>query len=198
MVLVEVDIPEVVRRAREPTSSFDCSRPTVDIPAYLAAEGTGFTFDDVERQIASPDVAAAIAVHPQRSVVSEAVYLDALNVLRPQLQALYASYFADNGVAAMVFPTTLLPARPVGQDQTVELNGRQVSTGVYGQNTAMGAVAGIPGLTLPAGLTRSGLPVGMELDGPMGSDRVLLGIGLALERSAFRPLRAPKPQPAPA
>ena len=85
----------------------------------------------------------------------------------------------------MLFPTTLLPARPVGQDQTVELNGRQVSIGVYGQNTVMGAAAGIPGLTLPAGLTRSGLPVGMELDGPMGSDRVLLGIGLALERSAF-------------
>ena len=124
------------------------------------------------------------------------MYLNALNVARPQLQALYASYFATNGVAAMVFPTTLMPARPVGQDQTVELNGRQVSTGVYGQNTATGAVAGIPGLTLPAGLTRSGLPVGMELDGPMGSDRVLLGIGLALERSAFRPLRAPKAQPA--
>ena len=66
----------------------------------------------------------------------------------------------------------------------------------YGQNTASGAVAGIPGLTLPAGLTRSGLPVGIELDGPMGSDRVLLGIGMALQRSTFRPLRAPKAQPA--
>jgi mandelamide amidase len=121
------------------------------------------------------------------------VYEHALNVVRPELQALYASYFADNGVAAMVFPTTVLPARPVGQDQTVELNGRQVDTfTTFIRNTDADAVAGIPGLSMPAGRTRSGLPVGMELDGPMGSDRLLLSVGLALEESAFRPLQPPK------
>src|SRR5207247_3785360 len=105
----------------------------------------------------------------------------------------YASYFADNGVAAMVFPTTVLPARPIGQDQTVELNGRQVDTfTTYIRNTDADAVAGIPGLALPAGRTRSGLPVGMELDGPMGSDRLLLSVGLALEASAFPPPPAPR------
>ena len=193
VVLVEVDIPEAA--TGQVTNLFiRLFEAKLDIPAYLAAEGTGFTFDDVERQIASPDVAFSVSLI-RSGGLQEAVYLDALNVARPRLQALYASYFADNGVAAMLFPTTVLPARPIGQDLTVELNGRQVATGVYGQNTGMGAAAGIPGLTLPAGLTRSGLPVGMELDGPMGSDRFLLSIGLALEHSAFRPLRAPKVQP---
>lgn len=36
---------------------------------------------------------------------------------------------------------------------------------------------------------------GYGLDGPMGSDRVRLSIGLALERSAFHPRPARKPQP---
>ena len=133
VVLVEVDIPEAAT-GQATNLLIRLFEPNVDIPAYLAAEGTGFTFDDVERQIASPDVAAAIALI-RSGAIPEAAYLDALNVVRPQLQALYASYFASNGVAAMLFPTTLLPARPVGQDQTVELNGRQVNTGVYGQNT---------------------------------------------------------------
>jgi len=34
---------------------------------------------------------------------------------------------------------------------------------------------------MPAGMSRSGLPVGIELDGPLGSDRRLLAIGLAFE-----------------
>jgi len=37
------------------------------------------------------------------------------------------------------------------------------------------------GLSLPAGLTKSNLPVGLELDGPVGSDRRLLAIGMAIE-----------------
>jgi mandelamide amidase len=36
-------------------------------------------------------------------------------------------------------------------------------------------------LSLPAGLTAAGLPVGIELDGPVGSDARLIGIGLAFE-----------------
>jgi len=192
VVLVEVDVPGVVtldQQAGFPIALFEAN---LDIPAYLAAEGNGITFDDIQRQIASPDVAGAIAA-ARGGAIPQAVYEHALNVVRPELQALYASYFADNGVAAMVFPTTVLPARPIGQDQTVELNGRQVDTfTTYIRNTDADAVAGIPGLALPAGRTRSGLPVGMELDGPMGSDRLLLSVGLALEASAFRPLRAPK------
>jgi len=192
VVLVEADIPAAAtldQQAGFPIALFEAN---LDIPAYLAAEGNGITFDDIQRQIASPDVAGAIAA-ARSGAIPPAVYQEALNVVRPALQALYASYFTDNGVAAMLFPTTVLPARPIGQDQTVELNGRQVDTfTTYIRNTDPDAVAGIPGLSMPAGLTESGLPVGMELDGPMGSDRLLLSIGLALERSAFRPLRAPK------
>jgi mandelamide amidase len=51
----------------------------------------------------------------------------------------------------------------------------------YIRHTDPGSNAGIPGLQVPVGLTRDGLPVGLELDGPAGSDRALLAIGLAVE-----------------
>ncbi|PYM84429.1 MAG: indoleacetamide hydrolase [Candidatus Rokuibacteriota bacterium] len=192
VVLVEVDVPGITTLDQQAGFPIALYEANIDIPAYLAAEGNGITFDDIQRQIASPDVAGAIAA-ARGGAIPQPVYEHALNVVRPELQALYASYFADNGVTAMVFPTTVLPARPIGQDQTVELNGRQVDTfTTFIRNTDADAVAGIPGLSMPAGRTRSGLPVGMELDGPMGSDRLLLSIGLALEESAFRPLQAPK------
>ena len=58
------------------------------------------------------------------------------------------------------------------------------------RNTDPGSNAGIPGLSLPAGLTAGGLPVGLELDGPLGSDTRLLGIALAFE-ALLGPVRPP-------
>ena len=91
----------------------------------------------------------------------------------------------------MVFPTTVLPARPIGQDAEIELNGKKLSTFLtYVRNSRPVTAAGIPGLSLPVGLTSAGLPVGLEFDGPQGKDRNLLGIGLAVEE-LFGPLPPP-------
>ena len=48
-----------------------------------------------------------------------------------------------------------------------------------------------PRLVLPAGLTRGGLPVGVEFDAPAGADRDLLALGLTLQR-VLGPIPAPK------
>jgi Asp-tRNA(Asn)/Glu-tRNA(Gln) amidotransferase A subunit family amidase len=48
----------------------------------------------------------------------------------------------------------------------------------------------MPGLVLPAGLTTSGLPVGIEFDSLPGNDRMLLELGLALEK-VLGPVPAP-------
>jgi mandelamide amidase len=93
----------------------------------------------------------------------------------------------------MVFPTTPLPAAKIGEDDTVMLNGVPVSTlSTFIRNLAPGSAAGIPGLSLPAGMTRAGLPVGMAIDAPEKSDHQLLAIGLALEIVLPR-LPAPPP-----
>jgi mandelamide amidase len=47
-----------------------------------------------------------------------------------------------------------------------------------------------PGLVLPAGLSANGLPIGIEFDALPGTDRRLLGLGLALER-LLGPIPAP-------
>ena len=50
------------------------------------------------------------------------------------------------------------------------------------RNISPGSTAGLPGLVLPAALSReTRLPISIELDGPAGSDRALLGIGMAVE-----------------
>ena len=64
----------------------------------------------------------------------------------------------------------------------MELNGERVPTfATFIRNTGPSSLAGIPGLALPAGLSAEGLPIGMELDAPAGSDRELLALGAAVE-----------------
>jgi mandelamide amidase len=54
----------------------------------------------------------------------------------------------------------------------------------------------VPGLSLAAGLTADGLPVGLEFDGLAGRDVDLLSLGLAAESELGR-LPPPKARPAP-
>jgi Asp-tRNA(Asn)/Glu-tRNA(Gln) amidotransferase A subunit family amidase len=84
---------------------------------------------------------------------------------------------------ALVLPTTRLPARPIGQDDEVLVNGRPVGTlEAYLRNTDPTAFAGLPSISVPAGRTASGLPVGLSFDGLPGTDPFLLGLAAAFER----------------
>jgi len=79
-------------------------------------------------QVKSPSVKQALASLRGANAVSEASYREALTKHRPALQETYRHYFRERGVAAMVFPTTPLPAAKIGEDDTVMLNGVPVST----------------------------------------------------------------------
>ena len=192
-VLVEVDMPglaELNGKVSFPVALYEAN---VDLTRYLKRYRIALDIKGLAERIASPDVKGLFAsaiVPGAKDAIPEKVYRDAL-AARPVLQRLYAETFRTHGIAALVFPTTPLPAAPVGDDQTTKLNGADVPTfPTFIQNTDPGSNAGIPGLTVPIGRTATGLPVGLELDGPAGSDRRLLGIGLALE-ALFGRLPAP-------
>jgi mandelamide amidase len=90
----------------------------------------------------------------------------------------------------MIFPTTPLPAPPIG-DETIILNGKTMPTFLaFARITSPASIAGIPGLSLPVGMSTDGLPIGMEIDGPFGSDAELLALGMAIEK-----LESPFPAP---
>jgi mandelamide amidase len=124
----------------------------------------------------------------------KAIPLQAYNAAlaaRPKLQKLFADAFAKNKIAAIAFAMTPLPAAPIGDDETTKLNGQDVPIfPTFIRNADPGSNAGIPGIAIPIARTQAGLPIGLGLDGPAGSDRKLLSIGLALEK-LFGRLQAP-------
>src|SRR5262249_15908433 len=182
VVLVEGDVAHVA--ALDAAAGFPILlyETVIELERYLAEHETGLDFAGLMAQVKSPSVKQALASLRGANAVSEASYREALTKHRPALQQTYPRYFQEPGVAAMVFPTTPLPAAKIGEDYTVMLNGVSVSTlSTFIRNLAPGSAAGIPGLSLPAGMTKAGLPVGMAIDAPEKSDHQLLAIGLALE-----------------
>ena len=165
----------------------------VALARYLNEYGAGVDFETLIAQ-ASPDIQRVFrsdVLPGGANFVAEPTYAAARDQYLPALRRLYREYFARTHVAAMVFPTTLVPPPKIGEDNTIEVGGRRLpfETAVA-RNIAPGSTAGLPGLVLPVGLTHGGLPVAIEFDAPTGADRALLALGLSLERT-LGPLPAP-------
>jgi Asp-tRNA(Asn)/Glu-tRNA(Gln) amidotransferase A subunit family amidase len=161
-----------------------------DLGFYLAESGGSVSAESVIHAIADPQLRAAceggLAAERARTDSDRTGETAALAALA----GAYADYFAEHRLAALVMPTTPEPAYPAPTD---------IAAGGTGpvsmiRNTHPGALAAIPGLSVPAGLTAAGLPVGIEFDGPSGSDLTLLKIGQAFEAITDR--LPPPPMPA--
>ncbi len=193
-VLVEAEVPNLTKFVETITGPVQVHDVVPMVTKYLEEFEVGISFEQL-LSAASADVKSDLelyAVPGAELGVPDEAYQAARDTHLPALKETFRSYFQENTVAAVVFPTTLVPALPIGQDTDVEIRGKQVSfQTAMSRNIAPGSTAGLPGLVLPAGITEQGLPVGIELDGPAGTDRALLALGLAVERVLGR-LPAPR------
>ncbi len=191
---VEIDMSEEAALDAEAGFPIALYDTIPDLNRYLAEHGSALDFVGLAARAASPDVSGILKSLIGPTAIPEAVYRKALEQ-RAALQSAYARHFRDYGIAAAIHPTTPAPAALIGDDETFPLNGKPAPTFMtFVRNSGPGSVAGIPGLSLPAGMTAAGLPVGIELSGPAGGDRRLLAIGAAVE--ALLPRLPPPPLPA--
>jgi len=165
-----------------------------ELSRYLVENAPGGpNFEQLIEQIESPDVKAILSMMltPDYDAMAGA-YRDALENRRPRQQKILSDCFSGERLDAIIFPTTVLPATDIGRDDTVDIAGREMPLfATFVHNTDPGSIAGIPGVTIPAGLSQSGLPIGLGLDGPSGSDRHLLAVAATVERT-LPPLPRPK------
>ncbi|WP_216210816.1 amidase family protein [Amycolatopsis aidingensis] len=180
-----------------PAPGFDGAEAEVGLPivnhearhaltAYLAEHLPGLSFAELAARIAATDVralfeSAVLADSP--GAVAPADYQAALTQGRDRLRAAYRELFHAHQLDALIFPTTPCRAVPVEQaGGPVELDGRPAPEfPTFIRNTGPGSITGLPGLTVPLPAT-GGLPVGLALDGWLGEDRALLGVGLTVQR----------------
>jgi len=183
--VVEVDMPALEQTNNAVSFPVALYEAYDDLKAYLAKYRTGLSVEQVAAQIASKDVKGTYEglVVPRKlpapnGVVDAApAYEAAMRQGRPALRKIFTDTFQTQGIDALIGPTT--PAVAVAQGP--EASSLQTFL-LFIRNTDPGSNAGLPGLTIPAGLgPTTGLPVGISLDGPRGSDERLLAIGIAIE-----------------
>jgi len=112
-------------------------------------------------------------------------YIPAVNYLKAQqfrslFNSMFAQIFIKNHI--IVLPTLPVTA-PLIESQDVEFGGVQVTP--QDSMTYLAWLANftcLPALSIPCGKGKDGMPVGMSLIGPAGSDRKLLQLGQAIQQ----------------
>jgi Asp-tRNA(Asn)/Glu-tRNA(Gln) amidotransferase A subunit family amidase len=111
----------------------------------------------------------------ERRAVSAETYV-AAQLRRRELTGAWADWLVEHRVAAVIEPTIPVVAPPRGDGY--EHWGTDF---VLISLTHLWNWTGFPVVALPAGVGRSGLPVGVSLIGPAGADWELLALGIALQ-----------------
>jgi mandelamide amidase len=182
--IVEADVPELARFVELTTLPIQNHDVRFALAKYLEDYGAGVTFDQLISE-ASADIRRDFRdlLPGGKLFVGEAQYQVVRDQHLPKLKEAFRQYFARTGVAAVVFPATMIPPPLIGEDVEVSIDGKKVAfETAVARNIAPGSTAGLPGLVLAAGMTPGGLPIALEFDGQTGSDRSLLALGLTVER----------------
>lgn len=181
VTLIEADIPDLEALNNAVSFPVVLYETNTLLRAYVSNHAPNMNMDDFLASISSDDVRAVVG-SALSGVIDDATYDTAMTKYRPSLQQAYRNYFSLHNVDAVIFPTTPLTAQPIADSlETVELNGERAPTfPTYIRNTDPSSNAGIPGISLPAGRNPQGAFIGIELDGPEGSDRALLSLAETL------------------
>ena len=100
---------------------------------------------------------------------------------RHDTQRQMAALFDDFDVVAL--PATPIPAVPIA-DPTIEVAGESIDgVRALGRLTRLAPLIGLPAMSLPAGFTADGLPVGLQLIGNWFAEADLLSIAHAFEQA---------------
>ncbi|WP_454085267.1 amidase [Georgenia sp. Marseille-Q6866] len=138
--------------------------------AALTAPADELTLSDV---VASGDVTPSVLTTLESFDAAPEMptpeYLERLDK-QDRAREILVETFEEGGIDALAYPTIRQVAQPVGESQP-------------GTNCASSAQTGFPSLTVPAGFTDAGLPVGLELMGLPFSEPELLAMAYDYEQA---------------
>jgi amidase len=82
----------------------------------------------------------------------------------------------------LLCPVTSVPPFPIEQEYVTEINGKRLDNYIQWMATCYAiTVTGLPAISVPAGFTEAGLPVGLQIVGRQGSEFSVLQMAKAFE-----------------
>ena len=117
-------------------------------------------------------------------------YLEAMRWRGPALAAYLA---AVTGTDAVIAPVAPMPAVTIAESDVGNSPDAEAVIQRLTRFTRPVNYLGLPSLSIPAGFTRTGLPVGLQLIGRSFDEAMLLRTGAAFQRATDYHQRVPKP-----
>jgi Asp-tRNA(Asn)/Glu-tRNA(Gln) amidotransferase A subunit family amidase len=154
----------------------------------------------LEDQVLGPTGGDAIESHPLfvefASRANSMSAVDHLRLERTQRVAIHRA-FADVLLQYDVLITATTPSvafpHPGPEGGPLDVAGKRVAQPALDnqRNTEAVSHAGYPALSVPAGFTPEGLPIGMQICGPHAADRLVIRVGAAYEAATAWHLQRP-------
>ncbi|MEL7350566.1 MAG: amidase family protein [Cyanobacteria bacterium J06560_5] len=154
----------------------------------------------IEASLAPELVNSETPVNPNRIAVyqdsletgglSNPEYIETIAQL-PGLRDSISSTFASSNLDALIYPTVGCPPSPITTDDGSEIEDPTFSCNfdaIEGDPYRVGYLAnltGFPDITVPAGFTEAGLPVGLSFFAPAYSEPELLALAYAFEQATL-------------
>ncbi len=113
--------------------------------------------------------------------VTAVAYLRALET-REKFMESFRGVLAENELDALVVPTTPITAPRLGEDAVTLKGATHPTRGLLLRLNRPANLAGVPAMSVPCGLTKNGLPVGLQLIAGWTEEPLLLEIAREFER----------------
>ena len=184
---VFADMGAVVEAVPPPFPAEDLWHSWTTLRAMLNANAMRDRHDDpVKRAQLKPETLWEI--EQGRGLTADAVY--AASLIRSRYYARMAQLFSHYD--AVVLPTAQVWPFPVEWRWPQQIAGRAMDTYHRWMEVVIPvSLIGLPALSLPVGFGAQGLPMGMQLAGPVGSDAAVLAMGQAYHLATDWPGRRP-------
>ncbi|BCQ24061.1 indoleacetamide hydrolase [Caballeronia sp. NK8] len=153
------------------------------ISEFLRLHNVPITFEAIYESL-KPQLREAwahIVLPGGAGATSLEAYQTALHVSRPEIHRRLSQLFATQGALAILQPTTPCTAPSIDEQGALRIAGQEVSNLALANHTLSASSVGLPGISLPAGVSRAGLPIGLELDAPLARDQALLTLARRIE-----------------
>lgn len=181
--LVDIDVPEIVELTGLHAFElvfFETAQTLVARGSHLGEGFAGLDLRSFADGSGSPDVQAILGMLAESPIAPERY--EQARFARMTVRRAYQKAFASNGLDAFIFPSVPVLPPLLGNDDTVDFKGAELPLfPTITRNAGPGTFAGVPMVSLPAGTTSTGLPVGMTVEGPFHQDAHLLSVAECLE-----------------
>ena len=153
------------------------------ISEFLRRKNIPASFDEIYNRLKPElkDVWGHMVLPSGAGFITPEAYRTVLSVDRPEIQRRFSEAFTSSGAEALLFPTTPCTAPLIEHQAKFAIAGQEVSYLVLAKHTVPASGAGLPGISIPTGLSGDGLPIGLEIDGQSGRDRRLLDLARRVE-----------------